>query len=165
MDVRKVMDAYDVNNMAAPFGDIVAQKYKSVYIPFSTSGLYAPFDGKSYYFRPDFELDAGKAVIKAIVCINIQVAQTNQGWGEIKDNLPISTLRKGMLYISNTKREIIAYLPLAGITFTNTYNELRPVQLTHFTDQIWQNCYVEFNDVTGITAVNGLQFLVFYDEI
>jgi hypothetical protein len=154
--------AYDERHMAMPFGDIVAEKYKSVYIPFSATGLYAPLDGKAMYFRPDSELDFRNCIIKGIQLICIDEAATNLGWGEIKDNLPITTLRKGILYISNTEREIIATLPFHNlIKFANNGK----LTMTYFTQQIWQNCYVEFADVTGITSVNGLQFIVYYDEI
>lgn len=162
MDVRRIMDAYGVNNMAQPFGDIVAQKYKSVYIPFSATGTYAPAVGKALYFRPDPELDCRNCIIKGIQLISINEAASNLGWGEIKDNLPVSTLIKGILYISNTKREVIATLPFHNlIKFVNNGK----LNMTYFTQQIWQNCYVEFVDVLGITAVNGLQFNIFYDEI
>ena len=154
--------AYDERHMAMPFGDIVAEKYKSVYIPFSATGLYAPLDGKAMYFRPDSELDFRNCIIKGIQLICIDEAATNLGWGEIKDNLPITTLRKGILYISNTEREIIATLPFHNlIKFANNGK----LTMTYFTQQIWQNCYVVFADVTGITSVNGLQFIVYYDEI
>ena len=154
--------AYDERHMAMPFGDIVAEKYKSVYIPFSATGLYAPLDGKAMYFRPDSELDFRNCIIKGIQLICIDEAATNLGWGEIKDNLPITTLRKGILYISNTEREIIATLPFHNlIKFANNGK----LTMTYFTQQIWQNCYVEFADVTGITSINGLQFIVYYDEI
>ena len=154
--------AYDERHMAMQFGDIVAEKYKSVYIPFSATGLYAPLDGKAMYFRPDSELDFRNCIIKGIQLICIDEAATNLGWGEIKDNSPITTLRKGILYISNTEREIIATLPFHNlIKFANNGK----LTMTYFTQQIWQNCYVEFADVTGITSVNGLQFIVYYDEI
>jgi hypothetical protein len=161
MDVRKAMDVYDVNHMAMPFGDIVAQKYKSVYLPFSATGTYAPLNGRTYYFRPDPELDFRNCIIKGIQLISVDEAANNLGWGEIKDNLPITTLCKGILYISNTQREVIATLPFHNlIKFANDGK----LAMTYFTEQIWQNCYVEFADMTGITQVNGLQFNVFYDE-
>jgi len=162
MNVSRVMDIYNERNMAMPYGDIVAKKYKSVYIPFSAAGLYAPLSGKAMYFRPDTELDCQNAVIKGIQLVSINEAATNLGWGQIKDNLPVTTLRKGILYISNLKREVIATLPFHNlIRFANDGK----LSFTHFTEHIWQNCYVEFADVVGITQVNGLQFIVYYDPI
>jgi hypothetical protein len=161
MDVRKVFDAYDARKMAMPFGDIVAQKVKSVYIPFSASGTYAPADGKAMYFRPDPELDFRNCVIKGIQLVSASEESSNLGWGEIKDNLPVATLSKGILYISNLKREVIAYLPFNNLIKLENNGKLTQ---TFFDTQIWQNCYVEFADVIGITSVNGLQFNVYYDE-
>lgn len=161
MNVSKAMDFYDKYNMAMPFGDIVAQKYKSVYIPFSASGLYAPAVGKAFYFRPDPELDERNCIIKGIQLVSSSEATLNLGWGERKDNLPISVLRQGILYISNDKREVIATLPFHNlIKFANDGK----LNMTYITQQIWQNCYVEFVSVAGITQVNGLQFNIYYDE-
>ena len=162
MDVRKIMDVYDNRNMAMPFGDIVAQKYKSVYIPFSATGTYAPALGKSLYFRPDPELDSGKCIIKGIQLVSASEETSNMGWGVVKDNLPVAILSKGILFISNTKREVIATLPMNNLIRVANNGKLT---MTHFTEQIWQNCYVEFFDVVGIAAINGLQFNIFYDEI
>lgn len=162
MDVRKIMDVYDTNHMAMPFGDIVAQKYKSVYIPFSATGTYAPALGKSFYFRPDPELDCRNCIIKGIQLVSALEESSNLGWGESKDNLPPATLSKGILYISNTDREVIATLPLNNLIRVVNNGKLT---MTFFTEQIWQNCYVEFYDIVGITAINGLQFNIFYDEI
>ena len=110
----------------------------------------------------DPELDCRNCIIKGIQLISINEAANNLGWGEIKDNLPVSTLIKGILYISNTQREVIATLPFHNlIKFVNNGK----LNMTYFTQQIWQNCYVEFADIVGITQVNGLQFNIFYDEI
>ena len=161
MNVVKAMDFYDKYHLAMPFGDIVAQKYKSVYIPFSASGLYAPAVGKAMYFRPDPELDERNCIIKGIQLISSTEAAANLGWGTRKDNLPVSNLISGILYISNTQREVIATLPFHNLIKLVNDGKLA---MTYFTQQIWQNCYVEFGDVAGISAANGLQFNVFYDE-
>ena len=162
MSVLNALSFYDKYHMQQPYGDIVAKKYKSVYIPFSASGLYAPALGKAMYFRPDPELDAGNCIIKGIQLISSTEAAANLGWGERKDNLPVNVLSHGILYISNTQREVIATLPFNNLIKLVNNGKLA---MTYFTEQIWQNCYVEFVDIAGVSSVNGLQFVVFYDEI
>lgn len=162
MDISKVLSVYDKRHLQQPFGDIVAQKYKSVYIPFQASGLYSVSVGKAMYFRPDPELDCRNAIIKGIQLVCSQEEATNVGWNGSRDNLPVSNLIGGYLYISNTHREVISTLPFHNlIKFANNGK----LTQTYFTEQIWQNCYVEFFNVAGITAANGLQFIIYYDEI
>jgi hypothetical protein len=154
--------AYDERHMAMPYGDIVAEKYKAVYIPFSATGAYSPAVGKAMYFRPDPELDFRNCIIKGIQLVSAQEQSSFGAWGQYKDNLPVATLAKGILYISNDKREIIATLPFHNlIKFANDGK----LTMTYFTQQIWQNCYVEFVDVVGMSSINGLEFIVYYDEI
>jgi len=161
MSVNKALGFYDKYNMAMPYGDIVAQKYKSVYIPFSVAGLYSPALGKAMYFRPDPELDSRNCIIKGIQLICAEEGQKMIGWGQEKDNLPLALLRKGIFYVSNDKREVIATLPFHNlIKFANNGK----LAMTYFTQQIWQNCYVEFTNIVGISSSNGLQFIVYYDE-
>ncbi len=162
MNVPKTMDVYQQRNMAMPYGDIVAEKYKSVYLPFQATGLYQPRLGSSFYFQPDHELDAGKAVIKGIEIVNATILQANLSQVGLKDNPSNVQLDRMILYISNTKREIIATLPLWDLIRNQNGGKLL---FTHFKEQIWQNCYVEFTAATGLTSSNGLQFIVYYDPI
>jgi len=161
MDVRKVMDAYGKNNMARPFGDIVSERYKAVYLPFAATGPYQPRLGSSFYFQPDHELDGRIAIIKGIEIVNNTILESSLTPVGKKDNPSSLQLDRAILYISNTHREIIATLPLWDLIRNQNGGKLL---FTHFTTQIWQNCYVEFTDTTGLTSDNGLQFMIYYDE-
>jgi hypothetical protein len=162
MDVRKIMDVYGENHMAMPFADTVAQKYKAVYIPFSTDGLYEVGVNKPLYFRPDPELDYTNCVIKGIELINTTEGAAMFGWGQIKDPISTTTIRNSMLYISNLDREVIATIPLHNLV--KVFNDGKLTE-THFTNHIWQNCYIEITDIAGVSAANGVWFVVYYDEI
>lgn len=162
MNVPKTLDVYQQHHMAMPYGDIVAQKYKSVYLPFQPSGMYQPRLGSSYYFNPDHELDAGKAIIKGIEVVNVTAAQSNLAPGGRRDNPSSTQLDRMLLYISNTQREVIATFPLWDLIRSENNGKLL---FTYFTTQIWQNCYVEFTAATGLTGDNGLQFIVYYDQV
>jgi hypothetical protein len=162
MNVRKIMDAYGERNMARPFGDIVAERYKAVYLPFAATGPYQPRLGSSYYFQPDTELDCTNAVIKGIEIVNNTILQSNLSPVGLKDNPSALQLDRAILYISNLKREVLATLPLWDLIRNQNGGKLL---FTHFDSHIWQNCYVEFTDTTGLTAANGLQFMVYYDQI
>lgn len=154
--------AYDERYMAMPFGDIVAEKSKSVYINFEATGAYSVSLGKALYFRPDPELDCDKSIIKGIQLISAQEQSSNSYNNQGKDNLNVNDLRQGILYISNNSREIIATLPFHNlIKFANDGK----LTMTYFTQHIWQNCFVEFVGVSGINSTKGLHFIIYYDTI
>lgn len=162
MDVNRIMDVYRENHMAMPFGDSVSQKYKAVYIPFATSGAFAVGVNKPMYFRPDPDLDYTNCVIKGIELINSTEGSHISAWGVIKDPISTTTIRSSVLYISNLDREVIATIPLHNLV--KEFNDGK-LTFTYFTNQIWQNCYVEITDIAGVSSANGLWFMVYYDEI
>jgi len=53
-------------------------------------------------------------------------------------------------------------LPL--VTLVRRLN-LGKLTFTHFTEQVWQNCYVEFTDASVITSAVGLWFRVYYKDL
>ena len=161
-NVPEIMDGYWENNMAAPFGDIVAAKAKAVYMPFFATGLYQPAVGKPMYFQPDHALDSGKAIIRGIEIIdNIQEAS----WfaqGVQRDNPTLANLHHAYLCICNIEREIIATLPLYDLAKRANSGKLL---LTDFREHVWQGCYIEMVQTTGFGATVGLKFIVYYDPI
>lgn len=162
MDVNRIMDVYGENHLAMPFGNIVAEKAKAVYIPFSTSGNYSLQINKPLYFRPDPELDYRNCVIKGIELIDTVEGAHLLGWGQMKDNVSATTIKSSVLYISNLRREVIATMPLHNLV--KRYNDGK-LSETFFNNQVWQNCYVEITDIAGASASNGLWFVVYYDEV
>jgi hypothetical protein len=80
----------------------------------------------------------------------------------VRDNFPAANLVSAVLYVSNLNREIIATLPLVSLIRRLNLGKLT---FTHFTEQVWQNCYVEFTDASVITSAVGLWFRVYYKDL
>jgi hypothetical protein len=70
-----------------------------------------------------------------------------------------STAKYGILYISDLKRQVIAQLPLYSLV---TQNNGGKIKFTFFNDQVWQNCYIEFNLNNFTTPTQPLMFNVYY---
>ena len=161
-NVPQIIDGYREHNMAMPFGDIVSKAYKVVYMPFQATGLYEPAVGKPMYFQPDHKLDGNNAIIRGIELLTSTEQTFFNFNGQQKDNLTPASLHHGLLNICNIEREIIATIPL--------YDLIRRVNggkllFTEFKTHVWQGCYVELMSIAGISSVNGLQFIVYYDPI
>lgn len=160
MNIDKAMAVYTARNMARGFGDMVSEKYKSVYLPFQTSGLLAPAIGKALYLNSDTQLDGANCVLKGIELLDsVSASSFNSGIYQ-RDNIAAANLQNGKLVISNESREIIATLPLYSLV-----RRLNGGKLTflNIESHLWQNCYVEFTNLTGISASIGLQFVVYFD--
>lgn len=117
------------------------------------------------YFASDTMLDWYNAEITGIEFIPSETqAQFFNGTNRYVSNIPATApaLLTGVLYISNLKRELIAQIPLSTLIRSNNLGKLT---FTEFTTQIWQNCYVEFVDITGLNPDNGLEFRVYYKEV
>ena len=57
------------------------------------------------------------------------------------------------------KRQIIAQLPLYSLV---TQNNGGKIKFTFFNEQVWQNCYIEFNLNNFTTPTQPLMFNVYY---
>lgn len=161
MDVNRAFSAYQKAGLCKPFADEVGSRYKSVYQPFQATGLNAPKVGIPLYFSPDPKLDGGNAIIRAVELIDSVTAPSFRYLNEQRDNLAINTgFLSGIFTFANLRREIICSVPLHTIV-----RRLNSGKLAFFdvSEQVWENCYVTFNDLTGIGANNGIQLIVYYD--
>jgi hypothetical protein len=89
-------------------------------------------------------LDGDNAIITALEVLPDNTEGYRGGLSTLptgQTNFPSSYLDRGVLYMSNLRREIIAELPLSILDRNNNGN--KPC-FVHFTDQVWQNCYVQF---------------------
>lgn len=160
--ISPLVDYFLSNNMAKPYADIEGDESKSVYVPFTTIGNANPQVQKAIYFAPDNDLDYQNSIITAIEFVP---EETNQrfynGSNAYVNNIGIATnpILSGVLYISNLQREIIATLPLTSLIRRLNNGK---ITFTYFTNVVWQNCYVEFTDITGLNATKGMQFNVYY---
>lgn len=132
---------------------------KSVYLPFTTTGNYSVATGKTIYFQPDATLTSANVVITGIELVDLTTNTTLDTAQGIRDNLSANAATLGYFVLSNSRREIIAQIPLACLILR--LNGGRPT-FTYFDDFQWENCSIYFSDATGITAANGAWFKIFY---
>ena len=160
--VSPLVNYFLANNLAKPYADIEGEQSKSVYLPFTAIGNNNPQVQKSLYFQPDNELDGPENIITGIEFVpQATQAQFYNGSNKFVTNPAgnSTAVKNGVLYISNLKRELIAQLPLTTLIRSNNLGKLT---FTYFVTQIWQNCYIEFTDITGLTTDAGLEFRVYY---
>jgi len=166
--VSHILEKFQKENMAKPYNDIAGDFCKLAQIEFTATGKNSLVNQKSFYFDADPTLDGENAVITAIEYVDpLQQART-------LNNSQIETLNSmsnggAMLYISDFQRTLIAQIPVRVLSTTQSVLSL-PISsrngkktFTHFTTQKWQNCYVEFTDVSVLTAGNSILFRVYYN--
>jgi len=129
---------------------------KSVYLPFTASALV----GTQYYLQPDEVLDSKNNFLTTIEMVD---SGTNATAPTTPTTDPLSPgqAAQGYLYICNTKREILASLPL--YTLIRRLNAGKP-QYLYFEDTVvWQNCFIQFESLASpITTANSVWLRVTY---
>ena len=113
------------------------------------------------YFPPQSILDGDNCTITAIsVSTPQQFDRTTEGVNNVSSR---STLKNAVLFISNLRREVIAELPLEMLAFDQQSDPLVPNRpcLTHFDEQVWQNCYVQIT-ASGTYTNQAIMFTVYY---
>lgn len=132
---------------------------KSVYLPFTATALV----GTQYYFNPDEVLDS---VNNFITTIELVDGVTNSTAPTVPTTDPLSATQaaQGYLYICNTKREILATLPL--YTLIRRLNAGKP-QYLYFEDTVvWQNCFIQFESLSSsVTTANSVWLKVTYSPV
>ena len=134
---------------------------KSVYLPFTTSGIYSVLTGKSIYFQPDSTLTSDKVVITGIEFVDFTTNRTLDTSNGARTNIAATEATLGYFVLSNSKREIIAQIPLACLILR--LNGGRPT-FTYWDDFQWENCSIYFSNSAGTSAANGAWFKVFYNK-
>ena len=132
---------------------------KSVYLPFTTTGNYSVATGKTIYFQPDATLTSANVVTTGIELVDLTTNTTLDTAQGTRTNLSANAATLGYFVLSNSRREIIAQIPLACLILN--LNGGRPT-FTYFDDFQWENCSIYFSNATGITAANGAWFKIFY---
>jgi hypothetical protein len=133
---------------------------KSVFLPFTATGNYSVAVGKTIYFQPDGSLTSDKVIITGIELVDITTNETLDTAQGTRTNITADIAKRGYVVISNSKREIIAQIPLACLILN--LNGGRPT-FTYFDDFQWENCSIYFQNITGLSAANGAWFKVFYN--
>ena len=132
---------------------------KSVYLPFTATALV----GTQYYFNPDEVLDSKNNFITTIEMTDTGTNATAPTT-PTTDPLSPGQAAQGYLYICNTKREILATLPL--YTLIRRLNAGKP-QYLYFEDTVvWQNCFIQFESLgTAINTAHSVWLKVTYSPV
>jgi hypothetical protein len=109
-------------------------------------------------------LDYTNSIITGIEVIDLGTA-TYALTQPIRQNADTTILANGVLTLSNLRREVICVLPLTTLVrdfagATTASDNAKSNKMFWLENLVWQNCYVTFTDVTGISANIALQFLV-----
>lgn len=132
---------------------------KSVYLPFTSNALV----GTQYYFNPDEVLDSANNFITTIELVDT-VTNATAPTVPTTDPLSAAQAAQGYLYICNTKREILATLPL--YTLIRRLQAGKPQYLYFDEPVIWQNCFVQFESLgTAITTAHSVWLKVSYSPV
>lgn len=142
-------------DMIAPTYDTPGTRVKSVYLPFSASGITQ----NTYYFDPDSMIDGKNAIIKGIEIVDNTTQAVQFSGGAYRDNLSAANYANGYFIASNVKRERIAEIPLYSL-IRRLNNGL--FYFTHWDDHVWQTCGVEFTNASSLTSSVGIQMLIYY---
>lgn len=147
------MNYFLANNMAKDYTTVEGEMCQFVQInPTSNASFQEPI-----YFNSQTMLDGENATITGIELLTpTSLILSPEG---LVNDYTNSTARYGILYISDLKRQIIAQLPLYSLV---TQNNGGKIKFTFFNEQVWQNCYIEFNLNNFTTPTQPLMFNVYY---
>jgi len=151
--ISPIMNYFLSNNMAKDYTTIEGEMCTFVQInPPDSASFQEPI-----YFDSQTMLDGENATITGIEFL-IPSELSNSINGD-SNEFTNSLTQYGVLTISDLKRQIIAQLPLWSLVTSNNNGKIK---FTFFNDQVWQNCYVEFN-LSSFTQPNQpLMFNVYY---
>jgi hypothetical protein len=151
--ISPIMNYFLANNMAKDYTTTEGEMCQFVQInPTLNNSFQEPI-----YFNSNTMLDGENATITGIEFLT-PTSLSNSPEGLVNDYTN-STAKYGILVISDLKRQLIAQLPLYSLV---TQNNNGKIKFTFFNDQVWQNCYVEFNLNNFTTPTQPLMFNVYY---
>lgn len=147
------MNYFLANNMAKDYTTVEGEMCQFVQInPTSYASFQEPI-----YFNSQTMLDGENATITGIEFLTPTSLSGTVG-GEANEYFN-SIAKYGVLYISDLKRQLIAQLPLYSLV---TQNNGGKIKFTFFNEQVWQNCYIEFNSNNFTNPIQPLMFNVYY---
>jgi len=151
--ISPIMNYFLANNMAKDYTTIEGEMCAYVQL---NPPLDANFQ-EPIYFDSQTMLDGENATITGIEFLTPTTLSNsiNGNANEYTDSIA----KYGVLTISDLKRQIIAQLPLSSLVTTNNAGKIK---FTFFNDQVWQNCYIEFNLNNFTDPTQPLLFNVYY---
>ena len=134
----------------------IAPRIESVYISFAQFGV--PGLGTDLYFSPNPKLDGQNSIIVGLSVVDTTTASAFPN-PPATDGLSTTDLAKFMFVSSNNMREQIFSVPLPILSKAGNSGKICQVFLT---EQIWQNCYIQCVNTSGITSTMGVWLNVYY---
>ena len=134
---------------------IESNSFKSVYLPLYQAGEIQ----QSLYFTPDTMLNGDNCTIHSIEVVDILTNGTFSDNGQDRDNMAVSVLKSGYIVFSDRERQEFAQVPL--VQMVSRLNKGRKF-LCKFDEHQWDNCYIEFGSVVGLSSAVGIQLVVNY---
>lgn len=157
--VSPIVEYFQRNNMARNYTEPGGERCEMVTLNFPTQNYQ-----QAYYFAPNNVLDGSNCTITAIEVVpNVIIGEIIGVLEYIPDgrqNFESSGLNNGVLYVSNLQREVISEIPLVSMVRSSNDGKLC---FTHFDDQVWQNCYIQFTATSFTTAIRPLTLNVWYN--
>ena len=157
--ISPLIEYLTVSNKMKQVGSYEGAYTKSVYLPFTSNATL----GQQYYFQPDEVLDSQNNFITTIELVD-SVTNATAPTVPTTDPLSATQASQGYLYICNTKREILATLPL--YTLIRRLQAGKPQYLYFDEPVVWQNCFIQFESLgTAITTAHSVWLKVSYSPI
>lgn len=151
--VSPLIQYFTDRGYAQPFASEEGADSEQVVLNFNPDNLLA---GVPIYFDSDSKLDGATATITEIEVVDN--GTSGQNFNPNRDNLSPAQCVPGILVICDQNRLEICTIPLW--TLIRRLNGGKPI-FFNLSDQLWQNCYVMFADLTTITSgVNALSLRV-----
>lgn len=156
--IKSIVDNARQSGLLRQFDrNALAPQCQSVYIPFSVFGV--PGDGVDYYFPSNSQLDYDRATIVALEVVDTVTNGNFPNNPTTTDGLALNQLSKLLFVASNNNREQIFSVPLSIMLRRNNLGKILQV---HLNEQIWQNCYIQSVDSSGLGSTNGVWLNVYY---
>lgn len=156
--VSPIVEYFQRNNMARNYTEPGGERCEMVTLNFPTQNYQ-----QAYYFSSNSVLDGSNCTITAIEVVPNafgDYAATLEYVPDGRQNFDGANLQYGVLYVSNLQREVISEIPL--LCMNRQFNDGK-LCFTHFDDQVWQNCYVQFTTTSFTTAIRPLTLNVWYN--
>ena len=146
------MNYFLANNMCKDYTDVRGEKSMLVQLTPPTNAQW----GQAMYFDSQTMLNGDNAIITGIELISYTtLAKSPDGLTP----MDVSLYPYGTLVISDIKRDLIAQLPLQILRPSLNNGKIK---FTYFDTQLWQNCYVNFNQAPFSSPLIPIQFLIYY---
>ena len=145
--VSPLIDFFTTNGFAQPFASEEGLDSEEVFLTFNTTNL---LPGVPIYFDSNSKLNGKNSIITEIEVVD-SVTQGNN-INPARDNLTLAQMSRGLLVLADANHKEILTMPLW--TLVRRLNAGKPT-FFNVKQQLWQNCYLWFSDLTTISSTTN----------